>query len=183
MQTALAHYLDARARGADHRAGVRAAAEAVAADPWRVVTEAGALARARPGLAEDDLGLTGELRRVAPGDPRAIARVEAGQPHPQLDVAGRRKQGAFDTPVDLAREVARATVTAARRARRGLDPACGAGAFLVAMAEAGVRDLVGTDLDPVVVEVARVACPSARVTVADALAPGELADVVCGNPP
>ncbi|MEM6930020.1 MAG: hypothetical protein AAF602_23985 [Myxococcota bacterium] len=183
MQIALARYLDARARGADHRQGVRAAAEAVAGDPWRVVREAGALARARPHRAEADLGLTAELRPVAPDDARAVARIEAGQPHPTLDLPGRRSQGAFDTPTDLAREVARATVTTARRARRGLDPACGAGAFLVAMAEAGVPDLVGTDLDPVVVEVARVACPRARVSVADALEPGELADVVCGNPP
>lgn len=183
MQTALAHYLHVRAHGGDHLTAVRSAAEAVASDPWRVVETGGRLARARPRVAMADLGLTADLTAVGPDHRRAIVRVEQGQPYPAADPAQRRRKGAWDTPRSLARSMVDATVVAARRTRRGLDPACGAGALLVALDEAGVADLVGTDLDPMVIEVARIACPRARLSVADALESGDSADVVCSNPP
>lgn len=183
MQTTLATYLQALASGADHRTAVRRAAESVASDPWTVVQAAGRLARARPAPAETDLGLTETLEVVALDHPRAIAQAEQGQPVPRFDRAERRRKGAWDTPASLARTVARATVRAATRTATGLDPACGAGAFLVAMTEAGVGRVTGTDLDPVVLDVARIACPTAQLDVADALEPGPHADVVCGNPP
>ncbi len=41
----------------------------------------------------------------------------------------------------------------------------------------------GADLDPLVLEVARIACPSARLDVADAFCEGERRDLVVGNPP
>ncbi|MEN0061830.1 MAG: TaqI-like C-terminal specificity domain-containing protein [Myxococcota bacterium] len=183
MHDALASYLHSRARGASHRGAVRAASEAVATDPWRVVQEGGALARARPVVAETDLGLTADLDPVALTDMRAVVRIGQGQPYPQRDPRQRRRAGAYDTPAELARTVVQATLAAAKRCRRALDPACGSGAFLVALTEAGVADVTGTDLDEVVLEVARVACPQAHLDVADALEPGPPADVVCGNPP
>ena len=49
----------------------------------------------------------------------------------------------------MARRVVTATVQACdTKPLVGLDPACGTGAFLVAMIEAGVREVYGTDLDP-----------------------------------
>lgn len=183
MRTALATYLRAAAVGDDHLTAVRRAAEAVAGDPWRVVAEGGRLARAKLGRASRDLGLTERLTVVGVHHARAMARVDAGQPYPELDAALRRRKGAWDTPRALAQQVVRAAVAAASRTDSGLDPTCGAGAFLVAMTEAGVRRVTGTDLDPVVLEVARIACPDARLGVADALRPGPQADVVCGNPP
>jgi len=183
VQYVLSRYLESLARGASHGSAVRLAAESIASDPWQVVTEAGLLARARPAVATSDLGLTPALRPVEPDDHRAIVRIDEGQPYPYLDVNERRRMGAFDTPRDLARRLARSTIGATDCARRALDPTCGAGAFLVAMAEAGVPEVAGGDIDPVAVEVARVACPRARVEVSDALEPGPEADIVCGNPP
>src|SRR5690606_28121223 len=84
----------------------------------------------------------------------------------------------------LARRVVRAALDAAGRpVRRGLDPACGTGAFLLAMAEAGVPEVEGGDLDPVALEVAAVAVPRAELRIRDAAEPGPPVDLVCGNPP
>lgn len=184
MNEALDSYLRAAAHGADHQRSVRAAAERLAHDPWSVVREAGALARAVRQVAAEDLALNAQLARVPLGDRNAIARIDAGQPYPGVDPTGRRSRGAFDTPMDYARRVVRATVRAVEgEARSGLDSACGTGAFLLAMSEAGVTELFGTDLDEVALEVAAVAVPKAHLAVDDALRHGPLVDVSCGNPP
>lgn len=185
MQEALDAYLNAVARGADHVSATRAAAEAVVGQgPWAVVQMAGRLARSRLLLAQEDLGLTAALKIVAPTARSAVARVEAGQPFPAYDAAGRAGRGAFDTPVDMARRVGRAALRAVEGdLQTGLDTACGTGAFLLAMAEAGVPEVYGTDLDDAALEVARVAVPNARVARDDALRHGPIVDLLCGNPP
>lgn len=181
---ALRAWLDRAARGGDRLACVVAAAEVTAADPWAVVQHAGLLARCTLQPAPRPLGLTAGLRAVAPTAPSAVVRVEAGQPYPAIDRVGRRARGAFDTPPALARRLVRAALgTAEGRVRSGLDPACGTGAFLLAMAEAGVDAVEGGDLDPVALAVASVAVPRARLSLRDALEPGPPVDLVCGNPP
>ena len=184
MIRAVEAYLAATMRGADHHAAVVASAEAVAARPWDVVHFAGLLARCRRETADRDLGLSRGLRIVKADGRAAIARVDAGQQFPTIDRSGRRNRGAFDTPVDMARRV----VTAALKScvdtpQIGLDPACGTGAFLVAMVEAGVPEVFGTDLDATALAVAQIAAPRARVVVEDALKHGPQVDVICGNPP
>ncbi|MEQ1507839.1 MAG: hypothetical protein ABMB14_36760 [Myxococcota bacterium] len=184
MNEALDSYLRATSRGADHRTAVRAAAERVAANPWQVVEKAGALARARRFVADRDLGLTANLTVVDPDHRLVIARIDRGQTFPALDPTGRRARGAFDTPMELARRVVRATIKAVEgEVRTGLDTACGTGAFLLAMTEAGLPEVYGTDVDEVALEVAAVAVPTARLAKDDALRHGPLCDVVCGNPP
>lgn len=184
MRDALFAWLDAMQRGGDPHAAVVAAAERVAARPWDVVRYAGLLARCRVARAERDLGLSAALRPVGADSQAAVARVPAGAPYPVPDHAGRRSRGAFDTPVEMARRVVGAAIGAYGRVpRTGLDPACGTGAFLVAMAEAGVADVFGADLDDGALAVARVACPRARLTRGDALHGGPTAELVVGNPP
>lgn len=181
---ALQAYVAEAARGGDHRGSVRAAAEAVSGDPWAVVEEAGALARGRMEIAPTDLALTDALTAVDPGHRRAVLFIEEGQPYPAFDLRGRRKRGAFDTPAVMARRVVAATVDACQRPpSSALDPACGTGAFLVALTEAGIREVWGSDLDPVALEVARVAAPGARLERRDAFLVGATADMICGNPP
>ena len=80
MRPALHAWLDAAARSGDPVLAATAAAEAVEGDPWAVVTEAGALARARWTVADRDLGLSADLRRLSPNDPRAVALVPQGAP-------------------------------------------------------------------------------------------------------
>ena len=107
-----------------------------------------------------------------------LARCEPvdGRPRP---VAQRRALGAWDTPRHLAEELVGLT----RERGRGLDPSCGSGALLLAMHQAGVRELVGVEIDPVVAAVARVAVPSAELRVADAFAGLPEADLILSNPP
>jgi hypothetical protein len=84
----------------------------------------------------------------------------------------------------MARRVVRAALRACEgEPRSGLDTACGTGAFLVAMAEAGVPEIYGTDLDEVALAVAQIAVPKARLLRDDALKHGPEVDLVCGNPP
>lgn len=184
MKVALDRYLYAAARGADHREAVRAAAEALAGNPWEVVAKAGALARAVRRVAERDLGVTADLYVTTPDGRNAIAVVQQGQPFPAFDGHGRRLRGAFDTPMDLARRVVRSAARSVEgHATSGLDPACGTGSFLVALHEQGVRDIYGSDLDETALAVASVAVPSAKLSVADALSHGPEVDLVVGNPP
>jgi SAM-dependent methyltransferase len=79
--------------------------------------------------------------------------------------------------------MARAVVAMAGRARAARDLACGTGAFLVALAEAGVAHVEGIDSDPAALAVASVAAPRARLVLGDGLAPRERIAVVVGNPP
>jgi N-6 DNA Methylase len=184
LKVALDRYLFAAARGADHRAAVAASAEALAGDPWQVVTQAGVLARATRSAATHDLGLTEALQVVDVDSRAAIVCVEHGQPYPRFDQEGRRSRGAYDTPMDLARRVVRAAYRAVEGdATIGLDTACGTGGFLLAMVEAGVKEVYGTDLDETALLVASIACPQARLVRDDALRHGPKVDLVCGNPP
>jgi len=107
-----------------------------------------------------------------------------------LGASGRRQAGLYYTPPGIAAEV----LAVARRTsgvQRGsvLDPCAGAGAFLVAAARAGLRDLRGFDVDPEALRVARKALrlcgATARLRQADALrvSPRDLADLLVSNPP
>jgi SAM-dependent methyltransferase len=184
MKAALHAYLSAVSAGASHESAVVIAAEAVASEPWDVVRDAGLLARCRLAIADRALGLSRLLRPVVPDSPRSLARIEPGQPYPALDHLGRRRRGAFDTPPAMARQVVRDALDACKgRVSVGLDPACGTGTFLLAMAQAGVPDVFGTDLDATALAVAQIAVPKARVVVEDALKHGPEVDLVCGNPP
>ncbi len=184
MKRALLAYVARVSEGGDHVQGVTAASEAVAERPWDVVHLAGRLGRGRLAIAEEDLGITAALKRVDVNNNRAVVRISKGQPYPTSDHEGRRSRGAFDTPVDMARRVVSATLQASKKPPEvALAPACGTGAFLVAMLEAGVPEVYGTDLDPVALAVAQVAAPKARVVIDDALKHGPEVDMICGNPP
>jgi SAM-dependent methyltransferase len=81
--------------------------------------------------------------------------------------------GAFYTPADVASElVAWAADGLDAPPRRVLDPACGGGAFLLAVRELWPdAALVGLDVDPGAVEAARAALPGADIRLADGLDP------------
>jgi hypothetical protein len=166
VSTALRAWLAAAARTGDPVTAARAAAEAVAADPWAVVAEAGPLARRAMVAAPVDTRLARDVV------------VPAGAPMP-APLPGRASRGGWDTPRDLARRVVAVTGTGGAM----LDPACGTGALLVAAAEAGAEEIWGSDLDEAALAVAAVAVPRAKLTVADALLPGEPVDRVVCNPP
>jgi SAM-dependent methyltransferase len=184
VKRALRAYLDRLWNDEDHAAAVLAAAEACAGEPWKVVGQAGLLARCRVERADRLLGLNASLQ-VRPAEALGVeAKVPEGAPYPVLLHPGRRQRGAYDTPVDMARRVVSAAAAACEGPlHRGLDPACGTGAFLVAMAEQNVPEVHGSDLDPLVLEVARIAVPRAQLSIADALHHGPPADLVVGNPP
>ncbi len=184
MKVALDAFLARYGRDADGLAAVVAAAEAVAAHPWDVVRQAGLLARCTTTVSDKDIGLTALLRVTGPDHPHAVTIVGAGTPFPTLAHPGRRSRGAFDTPVEMARRVVSFAMAASEtRPRTGLDAACGTGAFLVAMDEAGVEEIQGSDLDETALAVARIACPRAKLSVADGLHGGPSVDLVVGNPP
>lgn len=184
MQLALQTWLDAIARHGDFAAAVVAAAEAESGRPWDVIANAGLLARCRPAVAPEDIGLDAALRVVRPDSARAIARVPAGSPYPIAAHPDRTRRGAFDTPRDLARAlVGRTLSTATGPVRRALDPTCGTGAFLLALSEASVPEVVGADIDELALAVARIAVPGARLSCADGLLEGPSVDVMVGNPP
>jgi hypothetical protein len=184
MERALDAWLHAVATSQDTVQAAMAAAEAIATEPWAVIEHAGALARAQLSIASKDLGLTIELRVKDPAHPDVIATVPKGAPFPAIDISGRRKRGAFDTPQTMARHTTTMALAAARRTVNcGLDPACGTGAFLVAMSEAGVHQIAGFELDPVAAAIARVAAPTATITIGDGFTLDGSADIVVGNPP
>ena len=107
-----------------------------------------------------------------------------------LGPLGRRSAGLFYTPPAVAAQVVELLLRhGGVREGRVLDPCAGAGAFLVAAARAGLRDLRGIDLDPAALRVARRAlrlCGArARLTRGDALrlTPRDPADLLLSNPP
>ena len=120
---------------------------------------------------------------------------------PALERAARRAGGVYYTPPEIARQIAELTLAPlqARGPLCILDPACGAGEFLVAARDALAprRDrsatLFGIDIDPeaVVQTRSRLGCDgkeSEHILHADALAPGLALppgsfDAVIGNPP
>ena len=103
MERALQAWLTSARQDDDELNALRAAARAVAANPWDVVQWAGALSRARKEIAPDDLGLTASLRPCGVESPRAIVHIPKGSPFPHFDRPGRQQRGAFDTPQSLAR--------------------------------------------------------------------------------
>ncbi len=184
MEEALQAWLTTAARSNDRVAAARAAAEAVASDPWKVVQDAGRLARAQMTPAPHDLGLTRDLAVRRPSAPDVVMNVSAGAPYPAIDRTGRRQRGAFDTPATMAHHTVQMAMDAAvRRVSRGVDPACGTGAFLVALSEQGVREIHGVELDPAAAAVAQIAVPRSRIDIADGMLVNDAADIVVGNPP
>jgi predicted RNA methylase len=118
-----------------------------------------------------------------------IARFEEEKSR-ALGRSGRRHAGLYYTPPELAAQVIEVALRhGGHPAGRVLDPCAGAGAFLVAAARAGLRDLQGFDLDPEALRVARRALAlcgaSARLRKADALrlTPRKPADLLVSNPP
>jgi len=113
--------------------------------------------------------------------------------------ADRKQLGAWYTPADLVATVVDAVVTpefVAARTRRHrpvsvLDPACGDGRFLTAVAErvrrlGGSVELHGVDVDPAAGAAVTAELPSAHIERADALTidwSGRRFDLVIGNPP
>lgn len=77
------------------------------------------------------------------------------------------------------------SLTGKETSARVLEPSCGPGAFLTALARAGFGDLTGVDLDPANVAAARSAAPGARIVEGDFLRfeDREGFDLVIGNPP
>jgi tRNA1(Val) A37 N6-methylase TrmN6 len=121
---------------------------------------------------------------------------------PGLSRAERRAQGAYYTPPELVELVLKLTMPALKSGagKRGVlrivDPACGAGEFLLGawqwLTARGQRaQLLGVDIDPAAASAARqrlqAAGATAEVRVGDALERGVLRetsfDVVVGNPP
>jgi type I restriction-modification system DNA methylase subunit len=108
-----------------------------------------------------------------------------------LGRGGRRTAGVYYTPASLAAQVLEIALEhGSVRSGRVLDPCAGAGAFLVAAARAGFRDVGGLDLDRDALRVARSAlklCGIARPSLrrADSLrfAPRLSADLLVSNPP
>ncbi len=185
---ALVAWRDGRQAGQDHAAACAAATRALLAaglGRWTTLGIAGALARARPQVVEETTSLSPTLSPIRRGARGRVWTAEAGQEVPLWDRAGRRSRGAFDTPQPMATRLVGATLAAAPQpVRRGLDPACGTGAFLLALDEAGVEEIVGVDRDPVALAVAGALVPRARLIEGDALAEDPpRADVVVGNPP
>ncbi len=111
--------------------------------------------------------------------------------------ADRKQLGAWYTPTDLVATVVDAIVTPEFVGARSdrpvsvLDPACGDGRFLGAVAErvhrlGGSVELHGVDIDPAAVAVVEAELPAAAVQRADALTidwSGCRFDLVIGNPP
>ncbi len=113
--------------------------------------------------------------------------------------SARKRLGAWYTPPDLVSMVVDRVVTpefvrdrsGSGRPLRVLDPACGDGRFLSAVAQrvtaaGGECELVGVDIDPAAVRAARDAVTGADIVHADALThdfAGRRFDVVIGNPP
>lgn len=103
----------------------------------------------------------------------------------------RRKQlGQWSTPWWLAEAVAERVCAALPTGGLVVDPACGDGRWLVAVARARPdARLVGLDIDPAAIEAARATLRSegveAHLECCDALAEGAVprADLIVGNPP
>jgi len=176
-EKALGAWLSAASAAGDRVQAAQAAAEALAGDPWAVVEQAGHLARATIGRAEIDVAW-----RTREG---GAFWFPAGGPIPETDPASHQREGTFDTPRAMAREVVSIALRSSRRpVERALDPTCGCGAMLVALDEAGLGAVsAGAELDPAAAAVAQVAAPRARVRVADCIDEVEEADLIVGNPP
>jgi hypothetical protein len=113
----------------------------------------------------------------------------------RLSVAERKRLGAYFTPLELVDRVLDAVARhLPRRPLAFVDPACGAGAFLVRAAERfGAAELYGLELDQGSLALARPRLPTASLQRGDALAEGVIeallapstasCEVWVGNPP
>jgi hypothetical protein len=125
---------------------------------------------------------------LSAGDADALIRIFEEEKTRALGRAGRRGAGLYYTPPELAAQVVEIALRHSAGGRV-LDPCAGAGAFLVAAARAGLRELHGIDLDRDALRVARralklcgVAC--ARLQRGDALRlDPPRADLLISNPP
>ncbi len=184
MHDALHAWLKTANATPDPLQAAEAAARAVSHDSWSVVRDAGSLARSRLTRSETSFGITASLTRVSVTHPSALATVSEGDVYPAFDGQGRKRRGAFDTPIEMARATVNAALQAARRpVERAVDPACGAGAFLLALSERVDCEIVGIDLDPIAAVVAAVAVPQASIVVGDGLLHRAPCDLLVGNPP
>ena len=184
MRDALCAWLDEAKSSRDCIQAATAAARAVSNDPWSVVQHAGRLARCSMATASEDTGLTATLTRVTPGHRASIATVHEGDPYPAIDRSGTKLRGAFDTPAAMARETVRIAIESSQRPiRTAIDPACGTGAFLVALNEQSDCQITGIELDPIAAAVAAVAVPNATVVCADGFSHEAKCDLIVGNPP
>ncbi len=177
----------ARRSGRDHAGCCARAVEALLAagtDRWTALEVGSALARAAPLRLSEKTRLGRRLQPVR-SDRGAVAVVPAGEEAPVWDAGGRKRGGAFDTPPELARRVVQlAREAAVGDVHEALDPACGTGAFLLALDEAGVRGLTGVDASAAALAVAAALVPRARLVHEDAFAaPLPEVDAVVGNPP
>lgn len=184
MRVPLEIYLDELARSSDPAQAVIRVAEALADYPWSVVEVAGFLAGCDTQVADRDLGLTRTLEVTAPSAEGVIAVVDEGQAYPVIRHRERRARSVVNPPVHLARQVVRSAMSAVEGpVLTGLDLACGSGAFLLALVEAGVQEVYGTDLDPLALEIAHIAVPTARLLLEDPLKHGPWVDLVVGASP
>lgn len=184
MRDALSAWLNEAQSSHDPIRAATAAAQAVSHDPWSVVQHAGRLARCSMQVAQKDTGLSSTLQCVPPGHRTSIATVHEGTPYPAPDRSGKKMRGAFDTPAAMARETVRiALESSQRRIRTAIDPACGTGAFLVALNEQSDCTMIGIELDPVAAAVAAIAAPKATVVIADGFHHEATCDLIVGNPP
>jgi len=184
MVPALQAWLQSAAAHQKPILAAQAAAEALAHDPWGVVRFAGTLARTELRTAPKDIGLTVDLHVKKPGHAQAVVTVAKGAPFPSWDALGKRNRGAFDTPKTMAQDTVRSAMNAATiSVQSGLDPACGTGAFLVALNDAGVRSISGFELDPRAAVVAQIAAPQAKIETGDGFTLPGTADIIVGNPP
>lgn len=94
----------------------------------------------------------------------------------------RRRGGVFNTPFEVALDACRALLDAPGVV---LDPSCGTGTFLLAARQVlgPSARLIGVDVDPAAIAVARERVPDAELHVGDGLAWRERVDYVVGNPP
>lgn len=184
MRDALETYLDQLARTGDASRAVVRVAESLADWPWRVVEAAGFFATCEVHTADRDLGLTRNLETASPSAEGVVAVVAEGQPYPVVMHAGRRARSVANPPVHVARQVVQSAVaTVDGPVMTALDLACGAGAFLLAAVEAGIPEVYGTDTDPLMLEVASIAVPTARLLQEEPLKHGPWVDVVVGASP
>jgi SAM-dependent methyltransferase len=130
----------------------------------------------------------------------ASRRFAPAHDEPQLPLAERRARGVYYTPPEIVRRLVELTLMGTRSVSEGvprgplrvLDPACGAGAMLLAAqaqqhGKCQVR-LYGIDSNPQAVAAARAALPQADIWLGDALFDERLArlapfDAIVGNPP
>ncbi len=123
------------------------------------------------------LGLFGESAH----DPEPALSVQRAKHYSRFE----KVHGQFLTPPEVARFIVRFASIKTKKAT-GVDPACGDGVFLGALAEFGFEDVLGIDSDPGILSKMPAGVKPKRI-LADGLTANikqtGIADVVVGNPP